>query len=751
MPVVAHSQTLPSSLLAPVELIKTSLSTFPTLFPSDPRLSIKKKLSVAHILPPVVLSFASGSFPFLIQCVGVIFMGNTISTSVSSQSDSSNTSSAVSQPSIAKCNHPQQSASRPSTAGLSPLGYSSLRKIDSSSSLSNSARFYNHRSVSLTTITSKMSKSSGTGGGRRKYGTTEKVLNIGKPTQFEHGIHVEFNKDNGRFMGLPDVWQQSSFPSDDILDTNYINPNLVPPPVDSRPKRSPPLSDTTTPTTTATTTLLRKAHSTSLLRKTSSATLLRKKPSLIGKPYNVQHQVHVEHDTTGSGFIGLPIEWQRILKASGIPEEVIRAHPKTIQSMMQTCMPESLQVKQQQQQQQQQLLQLPNSPHSPYESRVQAQQALPMGYAPPTRARSSRLLQLASLSKDLTGTTMVVSDQKAEDFDLPTALAVSESHLALASSFIDDLVDHADPNTLYTDFMLIAEGESGPMFIAKHIATSRLVAIKKISKSATQKLSTIRNELTTMKMSRHPNVVEYIGCYKTNEEVWVAMECMDVSLADILAVNMESPKPFLLEPHMARVARDILRALCRIHRLRRIHRDIRSDNVLLNQRGDVKLCDFSHCAQLTKSQPKRNSIVGTPYWMAPEVIKGQEYDAKADIWSLGVLMMEMMQGDPPYVEYPPLRAVFLIASNGLPPLSDASKWSESLKDFVQLCTMTDPVDRPDAEGLLKHSFLTKAANAEDMVALIEETKRLELLRQKNEGQDEEEEDQVVGGLAIVSP
>ena len=117
------------------------------------------------------------------------------------------------------------------------------------------------------------------------------------------------------------------------------------------------------------------------------------------------------------------------------------------------------------------------------------------------------------------------------------------------------------------------------------------------------------------------------------------------------------------------------------------------------------IADFSHCAQLTKQQPKRNSIIGTPYWMAPEVIKGQEYDAKADIWSLGVLIMEMMQGDPPYVEYPPLRAVFLIASNGLPSLPNPDQWSTELKEFVQLCTMTEPSERPDADGLLKVSRL----------------------------------------------
>lgn len=213
------------------------------------------------------------------------------------------------------------------------------------------------------------------------------------------------------------------------------------------------------------------------------------------------------------------------------------------------------------------------------------------------------------------------------------------------------------------------------MYAAKHVSTKRIVAIKKIPLSAEEKLSKIRNELTTMKMSRHPNVVEFIACYTTPEELWVVMECMDVSLADIISIDAEHG-PRMREDQIARVARDTLRALCRIHRLNRIHRDIRSDNILLNLRGEIKLgttkrirtiygfmtnhcffilADFSHCAQLSKSHPERNSIVGTPYWMAPEVIKGIKYTSKVDVWSLGVVLMEMAEGDPPYVEYPPLR------------------------------------------------------------------------------------------------
>ncbi|OAD80624.1 hypothetical protein PHYBLDRAFT_17499, partial [Phycomyces blakesleeanus NRRL 1555(-)] len=268
---------------------------------------------------------------------------------------------------------------------------------------------------------------------------------------------------------------------------------------------------------------------------------------------------------------------------------------------------------------------------------------------------------------------------------------------------LDDLVDPTDPTRIYNEFNLIAQGESGQLYSAKCIHTNQTVAVKKIPITSIEKLSKIRNELVTMKSSRHPNVVEYIATYRTQNEVWVVMECMDIALSDILSTKSCEGKPCLREDQIGRVARELLRALCRIHRLGRVHRDIRSDNVLLNMRGEVKIADFGHCAQLTQNSPHRNSVVGTPYWMAPEVIKGQNYAYKADIWSLGIVLMEMAQGNPPYVDSPPLRALCLIASHGSPDLDDPKIWSGHFKHFLAECTTIDPTKRPDAATLLKVS------------------------------------------------
>ncbi|KAG0181637.1 p21 protein (Cdc42 Rac)-activated kinase [Apophysomyces sp. BC1034] len=548
-----------------------------------------------------------------------------------------------------------------------PVVKHAIRKYESSSALSTLGRIYFQSNPSSTTINSKAAN------WRKDYGG--KIMDIGKPTQFEHGVHVEYNKENGKYMGLPDVWQ-ASLPSDDILDTQFINPNLVPSPI--------------TASQACASLHKSKNHGSSILTTAG----------IIGKPYNVQHNVHVQVDLNGAGYIGLPPEWQRILTASGVSEDLVKANPKTTKSLMRLHISDALRHKGSR---------LPHTGHNDLDTALHE-----FSFQP----RSSKHVPLPMLTTS--GTTTSIDSNQSD-----ASISRSTTHLSLDSCFLDDLVDTAEPSLLYSNLVLIAEGESGPMFAATQIATNQTVAIKKIPLSAGAKLSKIRSELTTMKMSRHPNVVEYIASYKTDDALWVVMECMDAALSDILSV-MQDGGSAMRESQIARIARDILRALCRIHRLRRIHRDIRSDNVLINRIGEVKLADFGYCAQLTEQQPKRTSVVGTPYWMSPEVIKGEGYDTKADIWSLGVLMIEIAQGEPPYIEHPPLRALFLIASNGAPSLQEPHQWSEDFKDFIRLCTTMNPSDRPDAETLSKHPFLSAAGTTEEMIELIEQTQQTDV-------------------------
>jgi len=188
------------------------------------------------------------------------------------------------------------------------------------------------------------------------------------------------------------------------------------------------------------------------------------------------------------------------------------------------------------------------------------------------------------------------------------------------------------------------------------------------------------------------------------------------------------------EPHIAAITHEVLAGLEHLHQRNIIHRDIKSDNVMVSHDGKVKLskffrieneifqyneltlptfkADFGYGAQLTAEQAKRQTVVGTPYWMAPEVIQDDsQYDTSADIWSTGVMCIEMIDGLPPYMDggIPPLRALFLIVSQGLPPPRNIKWMSEDFKDFVNKCTDVDPTKRPTATQLLKHPFITKNA------------------------------------------
>ncbi|KAG0241644.1 signal transducing kinase of the PAK [Actinomortierella wolfii] len=297
-----------------------------------------------------------------------------------------------------------------------------------------------------------------------------------------------------------------------------------------------------------------------------------------------------------------------------------------------------------------------------------------------------------------------------------------------------------DPYELYSDVTKIAEGESGFLYSATENATQQLVAIKMIATTVTGKMKTIRNELELMKASRHPNIVAFVACHLTSTDLWMVMERMEISLADIIAINpyvgqQHQDQGLLQECHMARVAKDALQGLAFLHKHERIHRDIRSDNLLMNAKGEIKIADFGHSVQLTKEKARRNSVVGTPYWMAPEVIRAWNYGTTVDIWSLGIVMREMLDGEPPFLHEPPLRAMFLIASGELPNIKNQAAASRRCVSFVTACTSGENEDRPSAEELLMHPFLDLACNADAMVKLLQRTYELEAA-----GQDEEEEE-----------
>eukprot|EP01097_Dermamoeba_algensis_P000189 TRINITY_DN1068_c0_g1_i1.p1 TRINITY_DN1068_c0_g1~~TRINITY_DN1068_c0_g1_i1.p1 ORF type:complete len:268 (-),score=32.87 TRINITY_DN1068_c0_g1_i1:243-938(-) len=225
-----------------------------------------------------------------------------------------------------------------------------------------------------------------------------------------------------------------------------------------------------------------------------------------------------------------------------------------------------------------------------------------------------------------------------------------------------------------------------------------------------------------MKESQNDNIVRYYDSYIVDDQLWVVMEYMGGGcLTDIL----EQFETFQLdESQIAHVCNEVLRGLEYIHSLHRMHRDIKSDNILLGSDGSVKIADFGYAAQLTKERDKRQTIVGTPYWMAPELIKGELYGTKVDIWSLGIMAMEMAEGEPPYMDFPPLRALFFITTKGVPPLKQPQRWSPQFQNFVKVCLQKTADQRPSAEELLKHPFIRASCGRPAFIKVIQKTKEL---------------------------
>lgn len=280
-------------------------------------------------------------------------------------------------------------------------------------------------------------------------------------------------------------------------------------------------------------------------------------------------------------------------------------------------------------------------------------------------------------------------------------------------------VRHANPLRSFNFQAIIGKGSYGKVYRAAAKDGGRLVAFKVLSLDDDEESITleIQRELDSLRECQHPNIVQYEGAYIASKRLWVAMEYCLCSLHCVLS---RTNRP-LQEGQIAAVMARALRGLDYLHSQRHlIHRDVKAGNILLTSDGEVKLADFGVSAQLGGTLTKRNTVIGTPMYMSPEMIEEGQYDHRTDLWSLGITAIELAQMRPPLAEVKPaVRVLFLIPSRPAPELEKPDRWSANFNSFISALLVKDPAYRPDAAAALRHPFAKQGDESDTQMELVD--------------------------------
>uniref|UniRef100_A0AAZ3NTJ3 non-specific serine/threonine protein kinase n=1 Tax=Oncorhynchus tshawytscha TaxID=74940 RepID=A0AAZ3NTJ3_ONCTS len=447
----------------------------------------------------------------------------------------------------------------------------------------------------------------------------------------------------------------------------------------------------------------------------------------ISLPSDFEHTIHVGFDAVTGEFTGMPEQWARLLQTSNITKLEQKKNPQAVldvlkfydsketnnsQKYMSFTGTHTLSSKA-----------VSETPAIATVSEDEEDEATPPPVvAPRPEHTKSRRCHVAYLPPPPEGATSAITPptsptpSPAPGPSLPRPADKTRKKKMSDEEILEKLrsiVSVGDPKKKYTRFEKIGQGASGTVYTAIDIATGQEVAIKQMNLQQQPKKELIINEILVMRENKNPNIVNYLDSYLVGEELWVVMEYLaGGSLTDVVTETCMD------EAQIAAVCRECLQALEFLHSNQVIHRDIKSDNILLGIDGSVKLTDFGFCAQITPEQSKRSTMVGTPYWMAPEVVTRKAYGPKVDIWSLGIMAIEMVEGEPPYLNENPLRALYLIATNGTPELQNPEKLSSVFRDFLTCCLEMDVEKRGSANDLLQHQFLKVAKPLSSLTPLI---------------------------------
>lgn len=242
----------------------------------------------------------------------------------------------------------------------------------------------------------------------------------------------------------------------------------------------------------------------------------------------------------------------------------------------------------------------------------------------------------------------------------------------------------------------LGEGSFGCVYKAVHKPTNQTVALKQLSVDVKHLEETIE-EVAMLQQCNCASIVGYYGSYIIDKDLWIVMEYCE---GGSVSAAMKTLERHLNEREIRAILIDVLKALDYLHKQKTIHRDIKAANILLKKDGRTKLADLGVCCQLNGTTAKTKTFVGSPYWMAPEVVAENGYDCSADIWSLGIVILEMAEGKPPYSEIHPLKVLFMIPTRPPPFFKNPDDWSEDFVDFVGLCLVKDPQKRATTQQLL---------------------------------------------------